>query len=414
MKRAIYMDNHATTPVDPRVFEAMRPYFCEEFGNAASRSHSFGWRAAEAVKMGREKVAQLIHAEPEEIIFTSGATESDNLAIKGVAWAYAEKGKHILTCTTEHKAVLDSCKRLESEGCQVTYLPVERDGRVNPTRLIEAITDKTILITIMFANNEIGTIHPIAEIGRIAKERGIVFHCDAVQALGKVPVDVQELGIDLLSISAHKMYGPKGIGALYVRRKKPRVRLLPVIDGGGHERGMRSGTLNVPGIVGLGTACEICQAEMAEESARLAALRNKLQNDLLAHLDEVYVNGNLEHRLPNCLNMSFAYVEGESLMMGLEDVAVSSGSACTSATLEPSYVLRALGVPAELAHSSIRFGLGRFNTKEEVDYVAEKVVKVVNRLREMSPLYEMARRGVDISKVDWGEHGHHDHGSHES
>ncbi len=406
MKRFIYMDNHATTPVDPRVFEAMKPYFMEDFGNAASRTHVFGWRAAEAVKIAREQIARLINAEPEEIIFTSGATESDNLAIKGVAAAYAEKGNHIITCQTEHKAVLDSCKRLESQGCAVTYLPVGRDGRVDPTQLRAAITDRTILITIMFANNEIGTIHPIAEIGQIAKEYGILFHCDAVQALGKVPCDVQALGIDLLSISAHKMYGPKGIGALYVRRRKPRVKLVPIIDGGGHERGMRSGTLNVPGIVGLGKACEICREEMAVESARIAALRDKLQNHLLTHLDEVYVNGSIEHRLPNCLNMSFAYVEGESLMMGLDDVAVSSGSACTSATLEPSYVLRALGVPVELAHSSIRFGLGRFNTEAEVDYVAEKMVGVVKRLREMSPLYDMARRGVNLSTVDWGGHGH--------
>ncbi|MCX8036296.1 MAG: IscS subfamily cysteine desulfurase [Candidatus Sumerlaeia bacterium] len=406
MKKFIYMDNHATTPVDPRVFEAMKPYFMEDFGNAASRTHVFGWRAAEAVKIAREQIARLINAEPDEIIFTSGATESDNLAIKGVAAAYAEKGNHIITCQTEHKAVLDSCKRLETQGCTVTYLPVGRDGRVDPAQLRAAITDRTILITIMFANNEIGTIHPIAEIGQIAKEHGILFHCDAVQALGKVPCDVQALGIDLLSISAHKMYGPKGIGALYVRRRKPRVKLVPIIDGGGHERGMRSGTLNVPGIVGLGKACDICREEMALESARLAALRDKLQNYLMTHLDEVYVNGSIEHRLPNCLNMSFAYVEGESLMMGLDDVAVSSGSACTSATLEPSYVLRALGVPVELAHSSIRFGLGRFNTEAEVDYVAEKMVGVVKRLREMSPLYEMAKRGVDLSTVDWGDHGH--------
>jgi len=407
MKRPIYMDNHATTPVDPRVLEAMLPYFREEFGNAASRSHSYGWRAAEAVAVAREQIAQLINCDPKEIIFTSGATESDNMAIKGVAAAYADNGDHIITCATEHKAVLDSCKRLESQGFKITYLPVRPDGRLDPERLAEAITDKTILITIMFANNEIGTIHPIAEIGRIAKERGVIFHCDAVQAIGKVPVDVQALGIDLMSISAHKMYGPKGIGALYVRRKKPRVRLVPLIDGGGHERGMRSGTLNVPGIVGLGKACEICRAEMAEESRRIAALRDKLQDHLLTHLDEVYVNGSREHRLPNCLNMSFAYVEGESLMMGLDDVAVSSGSACTSATLEPSYVLRALGVPPELAHSSIRFGLGRFNTDEEVDYVAEKVVRVVTKLREMSPLYDMARKGIDIGSVDWGDHDHH-------
>jgi len=414
MKRTIYMDNHATTPVDPRVFEAMRPYFCEEFGNAASRSHPFGWRAEEAVRIAREQIAQLVNAEPKEIIFTSGATESDNLAIKGVAAAHAKKGNHIVTCATEHKAVLDSCKRVESEGFEVTYLPVERDGRVDPARLADAITDRTILITIMFANNEIGVIHPIAEIGRIAKERGVLFHCDAVQALGKVPVDVQALEIDLMSISAHKMYGPKGIGALYVRRRKPRVRLAPIIDGGGHERGMRSGTLNVPGIVGLGKACEICQVEMAEEGQRLAAWRDKLESHLLSHLAEVYVNGSTEHRLPNCLNMSFAYIEGESLMMALDDVAVSSGSACTSATLEPSYVLRALGVPPELAHSSIRFGLGRFNTEDEVEYVAEKVVRAVNRLREMSPLYEMAQKGIDISKVDWGDHEHHGHGSHAS
>jgi len=414
MKRAIYMDNHATTPVDPRVLEAMLPYFSVEFGNAASRTHQFGWRADEAVKIAREKIARLINAEPEEIIFTSGATESDNLAIKGVAAAFAEKGNHVITCATEHKAVLDSCKRLESQGCAVTYLPVGRDGRVDPAQVAAAIGDKTVLITIMFANNEIGVIHPIAEIGKVAKARGIIFHCDAVQALGKVPVDVQALGIDLLSISAHKIYGPKGVGALYVRRKKPRVRLLPIIDGGGHERGMRSGTLNVPGIVGLGKACEICQSVMPDESRRIAALRDKLQNYLLSHLDEVYVNGSIEHRLPNCLNMSFAYVEGESLMMGIDDVAVSSGSACTSATLEPSYVLRALGVPVEMAHSSIRFGLGRFNTEDEVDYVSEKVVRVVNRLRDMSPLYDMARRGVDLSTVDWGDHGHHDHGSHSS
>lgn len=414
MKKQIYMDNHATTPVDPRVFEAMRPYFCEEFGNAASRSHAFGWRADEAVKIAREQIAQLIHAEPGEIIFTSGATESDNLAIKGVAEAYAKKGNHIITCVTEHKAVLDSCKRLEKQGCEVTYLPVQRDGRVDPARLAEAITDRTILITIMYANNEIGTIHPVAEIGRIAEERGVIFHCDAVQALGKVPCDVKEMGIHLMSISGHKMYGPKGVGALYVRRRKPRVRPAPGIDGGGHERGMRSGTLNVPGIVGLGKACELCMTEMQEESRRIAALRDKLQNHLLAHLDEVAVNGSTEHRLPNCLNMSFAYVEGESLMMHLEDVAVSSGSACTSATLEPSYVLRALQVPVELAHSSIRFGLGRFNTEEEVDYVAEKVVRAVTKLREMSPLYDMARKGIDISSIDWGDQGHHHHdrGSH--
>lgn len=407
MDHAIYMDNNATTRVDPAVFEAMRPYFCEEFGNAASRSHAFGWRASEAVEIAREQIAALVNAEPREIVFTSGATESDNIATKGVAWAYEEKGNHIITCVTEHKAVLDSCKRLEKEGFEVTYLPVEKDGRVNLGQLIEAITDKTILISIMFANNEIGTIHPIDEIGQIAKERGIIFHCDAVQAVGKVPVDVQAQGIDLLSISGHKMYGPKGIGALYVRRKKPRVKPKAVIDGGGHERGMRSGTLNVPGIVGFGKACEICRETMAEEGKRLAALRDKMQNYMLSHIEESYVNGSTEHRLPNTLNISFAYVEGESLMMGLDDVAVSSGSACTSASLEPSYVLRALQVPVELAHSSLRFGLGRFTTEEEVDYVSEKMVGVVERMREMSPLYDMAKKGIDLNTIDWGDHGHH-------
>jgi cysteine desulfurase len=387
----------------------MEPYFCEHYGNAASRSHAFGWRADEAVTIGREQIASLINAEAREIVFTSGATESDNMVVKGVAASYAAKGNHIITCVTEHKAILDSCKAVEEQGVKVTYLPVEEDGRVNTDRLAGAITDKTILITIMYANNEIGTIHPIAEIGRIAKERGILFHCDAVQAVGKVPVDVQALGIDMLSISAHKIYGPKGIGALYVRRKKPRVKLAAVIHGGGHERGMRSGTLNVPGIVGLGKALEVAREEMATEGPRLAALRDKLQNDISSHLDEVRVNGSVEHRLPNTLNMSFAYIEGESLMMGLEDVAVSSGSACTSATLEPSYVLRALGLPPELAHSSIRFSLGRFNSEEEVDYVGEKIVRVVNRLREMSPLYDMAKQGIDISTIDWGDHGHHHH-----
>jgi cysteine desulfurase len=412
MKRDIYMDHNATTPVDPRVFEAMRPYFCEEFGNAASKHHAFGWRAEEAVTMARERIARLINADPKEIVFTSGATESDNLAIKGVAAAYREKGNHIITCATEHKAVLDTCKYLETQGLQVTFLPVQGDGRIDLDQLSAAIMDKTILITIMYANNEIGTLHPVDEIGKIAKERGIIFHCDAVQAIGKVPCDVQALGMDLVSISAHKMYGPKGVGALYVRRKGPRVKLEPIIHGGGHERGMRSGTLNVPGIVGMGKACELCGEEMAEEGVRLARLRDKMQNYLLSHIDESRVNGSTEHRLPATLNISFAYVEGESLMMGLEDVAVSSGSACTSASLEPSYVLRAIGVPVELAHSSLRFGLGRFSTEAEVDYVAEKLVGVVRRMREMSPLYDMARKGIDIASINWGDHGH-EHGNHE-
>ncbi len=401
IKLPIYMDHHATTPVDPRVLEAMLPYFTEKFGNAASRNHSFGWTAEEAVENARAQIARLINATPKEIIFTSGATESNNLAIKGAAEMYREKGNHIITQVTEHKAVLDTCKRLEKYGYQVTYLPVERDGRINPDDLRRAITPKTILISIMYANNEIGVIQPIEEIGRIAKEHGVLFHCDGVQAVGKIPVDVQKDGIDLLSLSAHKIYGPKGVGALYVRRRNPRVQLAAIIDGGGHERGMRSGTLNVPGIVGLGKACEICMNEMATEGERLRRLRDRLKAGIEARLDEVYVNGSMVHRLPNNLNMSFAYVEGESLLMGINDVAVSSGSACTSATLEPSYVLKALGVGEDLAHTSIRFGLGRFNTEEEVDYVVERVVETVNRLRELSPLYELAKEGVDLSKMQW-------------
>jgi cysteine desulfurase len=401
IKLPIYMDNHATTPVDPRVLDAMLPYFREKFGNAASRNHSFGWTAEEAVENARGQIARLINATPKEIIFTSGATESNNLAIKGVAEMYREKGNHIITQVTEHKAVLDTCKRLEKYGYQVTYLPVEKDGRINPDDLRRAITPKTILISIMYANNEIGVIQPIEEIGKIAKEQGVLFHCDGVQAVGKIPVDVQKDGIDLLSLSAHKIYGPKGVGALYVRRRNPRVQLAAIIDGGGHERGMRSGTLNVPGIVGLGQACEICMNEMAEESERLRRLRDRLKAGIEAKLDEVYVNGSMVHRLPHNLNMSFAYVEGESLLMGINDVAVSSGSACTSATLEPSYVLKALGVGEDLAHTSIRFGLGRFNTEEEVDYVVDRVVETVNRLRELSPLYEMAKEGVDLSKMQW-------------
>ena len=403
MKTPIYMDNHATTPVDPRVLEAMLPYFREKFGNAASRSHPFGWEAEQAVEKARKQIADLIGATPKEIVFTSGATESDNLAIKGVAEMYAEKGNHIITVATEHKAVLDTCKRLAKHGASVTFLPVLADGLIDLDTLRTAITEKTILVSVMHANNEIGVLQPIREIGRIARERSVLFHTDATQSVGKVPVNVNDDNIDLMSLSAHKIYGPKGIGALYVRRKNPRVQLTAQMDGGGHERGMRSGTLNVAGIVGMGEACAICQAEMAEESARLAALRDRLKDRLYAELDEIYINGSMESRLPNNLNVSFAYVEGESLLMGIHDVAVSSGSACTSATLEPSYVLRALGVAEDLAHTSIRFGLGRFNTQEEVDYVARRVIEVVKKLRELSPLYEMAKEGVDLKKVEWSK-----------
>jgi len=404
MKLPIYLDNHATTPLDPRVLDAMMPYLTTKFGNAASRNHSFGWEAEEAVERARKQIADLIGAQPKEIVFTSGATESNNLAIKGVAEMYAERGNHIITVATEHKAVLDTCKKLEKRGCRVTYLPVRQDGLIDLDLLRSAITDKTILVSVMYANNEIGVIQPIAEIGRIAKERGVLFHTDAVQAVGKVPVNVIHDNVDLLSLSGHKIYGPKGVGALYVRRKNPRVQLTAQMDGGGHERGMRSGTLNVPGIVGLGAACEICQREMPEEMVRLKRLRNRLKDKLMSELPEVYVNGSMEHRLPNNLNVSFAFVEGESLLMGINDVAVSSGSACTSATLEPSYVLKALGAGDDLAHSSIRFGIGRFNTEEEIDYVGEKVVSVVNKLRELSPLWEMHREGVDLSKVEWTAH----------
>jgi cysteine desulfurase len=401
VKLPIYMDNHATTPVDPRVLEAMMPYMTNVFGNAASRNHQFGWAAEEAVENARVQIAKLIGATAKEIIFTSGATESDNLAIKGVAEMYREKGNHIITAATEHKAVLDTCKRLEKYGYKVTYLAVQRDGLVNLDELKAAMTDKTILVSIMYANNEIGVLQPVEEIGKLCRERGIVFHTDATQAVGKVPVDVNKQNIDVLSISAHKMYGPKGVGALYVRRKNPRVQLSAIIDGGGHERGMRSGTLNVPGIVGLGKACELCMEEMPAESKRLTAMRDRLRQTIEKNLDEVYVNGDYEHRLPGNLNMSFLYVEGESLLMGINDIAVSSGSACTSATLEPSYVLKALGLGDDLAHSSIRFGLGRFNTDAEVDYVAAKIVDVVKKLRELSPLYEMVKEGIDLSKVQW-------------
>jgi cysteine desulfurase len=404
MKLPIYMDYHATTPCDPRVFEAIRPYFTNVFGNAASRNHSFGWEAEEAVEKARKQIASLIGANAKEIVFTSGATESNNLAIKGVAEMYAEKGNHIITAATEHKAILDTCKRLEKHGCRVSYLPVMANGLIDLDMLRESITDKTILISIMYANNEIGVLQPIAEIGKIAKERGVLFHTDGVQAVGKVPVNVVADNVDLLSLSGHKIYGPKGVGALYVRRRNPRVQLTAQIDGGGHERGMRSGTLNVGGIVGLGEACAIAQKEMPEESTRLSYLRDKLKDKLMAELDEVYINGTMEHRLPHNLNISFAYVEGESLLMGINDVAVSSGSACTSATLEPSYVLKALGAGDDLAHSSIRFGLGRFNTEAEVDYVGNKVVDVVRKLRELSPLYEMAKEGIDLTKVQWTAH----------
>src|SRR5215208_5605960 len=405
MKLPIYMDYHATTPVDPRVLQAMLPFFTEHFGNAASRNHAFGWEAEEAVEKARKHVADLIGANPKEVIFTSGATESNNLAIKGAAEMYREKGNHIITCVTEHKAVIDTCKKLEKQGGRVTYLQVQKDGRIDLDDLRAAITDKTILITIMTANNEIGVLQPIAEIGAIAKEKGILFHTDAVQAVGKIPFSVTDSKVDLVSLSAHKFYGPKGVGALYVRRRNPRVLLAEQISGGGHERGMRSGTLNVPGIVGLGAAAALAQAEMPSESERLRKLRDLLNKKLHASLDELYINGSMEHRLPHNLNVSFAYVEGESLLMGINDVAVSSGSACTSASLEPSYVLKALGAGDDLAHSSIRFGLGRFNTEAEVEYVANKVVETVKRLRELSPLYEMHKEGIDITKVQWAAEG---------
>src|SRR5246500_1238124 len=401
VKLPIYMDNHATTPMDPRVLEEMLPYFMEKFGNAASRNHSFGWVGEEGVETARERIAKLVGATTKEIIFTSGATESDNLAIKGVAEMYREKGNHIITAVTEHKAVLDTCKRLEKYGYRVTYLPVQKNGLIDLDDLKRSIDDKTILVTIMYANNEIGVLQPVAEIGKICRERGGIFHPDATQAVGKVPTDVNKQNVDLMSISGHKMYGPKGVGALYVRRKNPRVQISAIIDGGGHERGMRSGTLNVPGIVGLGKACAIALEEMPQESCRLAGLRNRLRDRIMNRLDEAYINGSTEHRLPGNLNISFAYVEGESLLMGINDIAVSSGSACTSATLEPSYVLKALGTGDDLAHSSIRFGIGRFNTEAEADYVADRVCETVERLRELSPLYEMAKEGINLKDVKW-------------
>ncbi|MBI4511180.1 MAG: IscS subfamily cysteine desulfurase [Deltaproteobacteria bacterium] len=404
-KLPIFMDNHSTTPVDPRVLDAMLPFFTEKFGNAASRSHVFGWTAEAAVDAARDQVASLIGGSGKEIVLTSGATEADNLAIKGVAGFYKERGNHVITSQAEHKAVLDSCKRLEKEGFRVTYLPVEKDGRVSPERIVAAVDSSTILVSIMLANNEVGVINPIAEITRAVKDKkkDVLVHTDAVQGIGKVPLHVEETGVDLVSMSAHKMYGPKGIGALWVRRK-PRVRLDPIIDGGGHERGMRSGTLNVPGIIGFGAACEVAAKEMTEEGTRVVKLRDKLLRGILSQLPEVYVNGSMEHRLPGNLNLSFAFVEGEGLMMALKDVAVSSGSACTSASLEPSYVLRAMGVGEELAHSSIRFGLGRFNTEEEVDYVIDLVVQKVNKLREISPLWEMFKEGIDLKSVRWAAH----------
>ena len=400
----IYMDNHATTALDPRVLEAMLPYMTKIYGNAASRNHGFGWEAEQGVDKAREQIAKLIGATAKEIIFTSGSTESNNLAIKGVAEMYREKGNHIITQVTEHKATLDTCKRLEKNGYLVTYLPVQPDGLVAVEDVARAITDKTILVSIMYANNEIGIINPIREIGKLCHDKGVLFHTDAVQAVGKIPVSVIADNIDLLSLTAHKLYGPKGVGALYVRRRNPRVQLNAQIDGGGHERGMRSGTLNVPGIVGLGAACEIAMNEMDAEAVRLRGLRDYMRAKFEAALDYVHVNGNMEHHLPNNLNMSFVYVEGESLLMGINDIAVSSGSACTSATLEPSYVLKALGLGDDVAHSSIRFGLGRFNTKEEVDYVSDKLIDTVLKLRELSPLYEMVKEGIDLEKVEWTAH----------
>lgn len=406
LKLPIYLDNNATTPMDPRVFEAMKPYFMNVFGNAASRNHSFGWEAEQAVEKARQQVADILNADPKEIIWTSGSTESNNLAIKGVADMYREQGKHIITQVTEHKAVIDPCKRLQRDGYDVTWLPVDKSGQVNVDELIDAIRPDTILVSIMWANNEIGTIQKVAEIGRRIKEKNknTLFHTDATQAVGKIPTDVQANKVDLLSLSAHKMYGPKGAGALYVRRKNPRVRLTPIMDGGGHERGFRSGTLNVPGIVGVGAACEIAQKEMATESERLKKLRDKLHQGIASKIDFVTLNGHPTERLPHVVNLSFAYVEGESMLMRIKEIAVSSGSACTSASLEPSYVLKALGVGEDLAHSSIRFGLGRFTTEEEIDYTINKLADEIGSLREMSPLYEMALEGIDPNKVEWAAH----------
>ncbi|WP_316934509.1 IscS subfamily cysteine desulfurase [Rufibacter tibetensis] len=403
LKFPIYLDNNATTPMDPRVLEAMLPYFTNHFGNAASRNHPFGWAAEEAVDYAREQIAALINCNPKELIFTSGATESDNLAIKGVFEMYASKGNHIITATTEHKAVLDTCKHIEKIGGQVTYLQVNHEGLIDLQELEAAITDKTILISIMYGNNEVGVVQPIREIGQIAKKHGVLFFSDATQAVGKIPVDVEADGIDLMAFSGHKMYGPKGVGALYVRRKNPRVKVTAQMDGGGHERGMRSGTLNVPGIVGLGKAAEICRTDMASDTARIIAMRDRLERELL-QMEESYLNGNKESRLPHVSNISFKYVEGEGLMMGVKDIAVSSGSACTSASLEPSYVLKAMGMSDDLAHSSLRFGLSRFTTEEEVDFAISHVKEAVTKLRELSPLWEMFKEGIDLDSVEWAEH----------
>lgn len=404
LKFPIYLDHNATTPCDPRVVDAMVPYFTNNFGNAASRNHPFGWQAEEAVDYAREQVAKLIGADPKEIIFTSGATEADNLAIKGVFEMYASKGNHIITCNIEHKAVLDTCKHIEKEGGDVTYLKVKDNGLIDLAELEAAIRPTTILIALMYANNEVGTVMPMKEISAIAKKKGVLVFSDATQAIGKIPVNVNTDGIDLMAFTAHKMYGPKGVGALYVRRKNPRVKVTAQIDGGGHERGMRSGTLNVPGIVGFGKACEICMNEMEEEGKRLRALRDKLENELLK-IEEAYLNGDKEHRLPHVSNVSFKYVEGEGLMMGFnKNIAVSSGSACTSASLEPSYVLKALGLGDDLAHSSLRFGLGRFTTEEQIDYTIKQVTDTVNKLREMSPLWEMYKEGIDMNNIEWAHH----------
>ncbi len=404
MNFPIYLDNNATTPCDPRVVDAMVPYFTQNFGNAASRNHSFGWTAEEAVDYAREQIAKLIGADPKEIIFTSGATEADNLAIKGVYEMYASKGNHIITTTIEHKAVLDTCKHLEKQGAEVTYLAVDDQGMINLQELEKAITPKTILVAIMYANNEIGVINPIREISAIARKHGVLVMSDAVQAVGKIPVDVNKDGIDLMAFTAHKMYGPKGVGALYVRRKNPRVKVTAQIDGGGHERGMRSGTLNVPGIVGFGKACEICNNEMASDTERIIKLRDKLENELLA-VEESYLNGHKTNRLPHVANISFKHVEGEGLLMGINKfIALSSGSACTSASLEPSYVLKALGLGDDLAHSSLRFGLSRFTTEEEIDYTVNAVKQTVHKLREMSPLWEMYKEGIDLNSIEWAAH----------
>lgn len=404
MNFPIYMDYQATTPLDPRALESMMPYFTEKYGNAASRNHSFGWEAEKAVKKARKIIAAAIGGSPREIAFTSGATESNNIVLKGIAEMYASRGNHIITLKTEHPAILDTAARLEREGIKVTYLSVGQDGLIDPEEIAKAITDKTILVSIMMVNNEIGVIQPLEEIGKVTRERGVLFHSDATQAFGKVPIDVEQMNLDLISFSSHKIYGPKGVGGLYVRRKNPRVRCAPLVDGGGHERGMRSGTLNVPGIVGFGRATELALDEMATENARLLGLHNKLKGMILGGIEEVYLNGHADKRIPGNLNISFAYVEGESLLMELSDIALSSGSACTSSTLDASHVLAGLGVDEELAHSSIRFGLGRFTTDEEIDYVGTKIVKAVARLRELSPLYEMAKEGIDLKSVSWTEH----------